>query len=274
VEALKPAAVAAFEAGAMQGVASVASGAAAAISIQRVAKTYRAADGREIAALSPIDLEIAPGEFVCLLGRSGCGKTTLLNMIAGFVVPTEGAISVGGERVTGPGRGKGVVFQQFGLFPWLTARRNIEFACRQRGLSKSEAREAAADAMTLVKLKGFEDKYPYELSGGMQQRVAIARTLVLDPHILLMDEPFGALDEFTRADMQRELLRIWAARRKTVVFVTHSVAEAVALADRVVVLSPNPGRFKSEYRIESDRPRDRLDPRHIRLEEEIQRDLQ
>jgi ABC-type nitrate/sulfonate/bicarbonate transport system ATPase subunit len=239
------------------------------IQIDHVSKTYRALDGRSVAALDDVSLDIRPNEFVCLIGKSGCGKTTLLNMIAGFVERSGGDIRVGDERVTGPGKGKGVVFQQFGLFPWLTARRNVEFAGKQRGLSGEERRRVATELMALVGLIGFEDKYPYELSGGMQQRVAIARTLALDPKVLLMDEPFGALDEMTRIDMQNEVLRIWAARRKTVVFVTHSVSEAVLLSDRVVVLKPNPGRVKAEFAIDLPRPRDRDHPRAVALEREI-----
>ena len=205
------------------------------IRIEGVSKTYRALDGHPVVALEQIDLTIAPNEFVCVVGKSGCGKTTLLNMIAGFVAPSSGTIHVGDELVAGPGKGKGVVFQQFALFPWLTARRNIEFACKQRGLDAAARAAHADELIALVGLEGFADKYPYELSGGMQQRVAIARTLALDPKVLLMDEPFGALDEMTRQTMQREVLRIWESRRKTVVFITHSVSESVLLADRVVV---------------------------------------
>jgi NitT/TauT family transport system ATP-binding protein len=244
------------------------------ISIRGVSKTYTAIDGRPVSAIQDVDLDIQPNEFVCLVGKSGCGKTTLLNMIAGFVKPTLGDIHVGDELVEGPGKGKGVVFQQFGLFPWLTARKNIEFACKQRGVPVASRTEVAKELMALVRLKGFEDKYPYELSGGMQQRVAIARTLALDPKVLLMDEPFGALDEMTRLDMQREILQIWSTKKKTVVFVTHSVSEAVLLADRIVVFKANPGRMKCEYRIDLPHPRDRMDPRCIQLESEIQNALE
>ena len=244
------------------------------IRIDRVSKTYRAIDGRMVAALRDVTVEIRPNEFVCLIGKSGCGKTTLLNMIAGFVTPSTGEIRLGEERIAGPGKGKGVVFQQFGLFPWLTARRNIEFACKQRGMPPAERSRVARELMALVRLTGFEDKYPYELSGGMQQRVAIARTLALDPKVLLMDEPFGALDEMTRIDMQQELLRIWAAQRKTVVFVTHSVSEAVCLSDRVIVLKANPGSLKAEYVIDLPRPRDREHSRHVELEKEIHHALE
>jgi len=241
-----------------------------AIRVEGVSKRYRAIDGRTVLALRDVDLEIRPNEFVCLLGRSGCGKTTLLNMIAGFVIPSEGTIRVGSEKVTAPGKGKGVVFQQFGLFPWLTAQRNIEFACQQKGMDPATRRRVAGELIDLVHLRGFEEKYPYELSGGMQQRVAIARTLAIDPKVLLMDEPFGALDEMTRAGMQDELLQIWSNRRKTVVFVTHSVSEAVVLADRIVVLGPNPGHVKTQFTVDLPRPRDRLDPAFLALEQEVQ----
>ncbi len=243
------------------------------IHIKQVSKTYRSTDGRNVPALQDVDLAIKPNEFVCLLGRSGCGKTTLLNMIAGFLTPSSGEIWVGDEKVTSPGKGKGVVFQQFGLFPWLTARKNILFACKQRGLSPGASAKQADELIELVRLKGFEDKYPYELSGGMQQRVAIARTLALNPKILLMDEPFGALDELTRLDMQREILQIWEVQKKTVVFVTHSVTEALMLADRIIVLKPNPGRLGSEYIIDLPRPRERTNVQCLALENEIQNAL-
>ncbi len=243
------------------------------ISVRNVSKTYTAIDGRAVEALRDIDLEVKPNEFVCLVGKSGCGKTTLLNMMAGFVFPSRGDIRVGDKKVDGPGAGKGVVFQQFGLFPWLTAARNIDFALKQKGRNAGERRRITAELIDLVGLKGFEGKYPYELSGGMQQRVAIARTLAIDPKVLLMDEPFGALDEITRVGMQQEILRIWSSRKKTVVFVTHSVSEAVLLADRVIVLSANPGRIRSEHAIDLPRPRTRAHPDCIRVETAIQAEL-
>jgi len=238
--------------------------------VRSASKTYSTKHGATITALDSVSVDIAPGEFVCLVGRSGCGKTTLLNMIAGFVTPTTGSVSVGDDLVTGPGQGKGVVFQNFGLFPWLSARKNIEFACRRKQMSKQEAADRATELVRLVRLNGFEDKYPHELSGGMQQRVAIARTLATEPKVLLMDEPFGALDEFTRSDLQTELLRIWTETEKTIVFVTHSVSEAVLLADRILVLSPHPGRVKCVMPITLPRPRSNLDLECLRLEKEIQ----
>jgi ABC-type nitrate/sulfonate/bicarbonate transport system ATPase subunit len=219
--------------------------------------------------LGRIDLAIAPNEFVALVGRSGCGKTTLLNIVAGLEPASEGEVRVDGARVTGPGQGKGVVFQQNALFPWLTALGNVAFAARNRGLGRPAAEQLAKDLLDLVGLSGAPQKSPVELSGGMQQRVAIARALALDPAILLMDEPFGALDEITRAEMEAELLRVWEARRKTVIFVTHSITEALVLADRVLVMAPRPGRVALELRPGLPRPRRRGDPVIARLADEV-----
>jgi ABC-type nitrate/sulfonate/bicarbonate transport system ATPase subunit len=239
----------------------------AAIEIAGLAKSFAHDPGPPV--LGAVDLAIAENEFVVLLGRSGCGKTTLLNLVAGLETPSAGRILVGGAAVTGPGDGKGMVFQQGALFPWLTARRNIAFAARNRGLAAGESDRLADELLALVGLAGAGHKYPFELSGGMQQRVAIARALALDPKILLMDEPFGALDEITRNEMQDELLRVWAQRRKTVVFVTHSIWEGLILADRILVMAPRPGRFVLERRIDLPRPRRRSDPALIALYDEI-----
>jgi ABC-type nitrate/sulfonate/bicarbonate transport system ATPase subunit len=241
----------------------------AAIEVLGVGKRFAGDPAGMPAVLGGIDLAIGANEFVALVGRSGCGKTTLLNIIAGLETASAGAVRVGGALVTGPGGGKGVVFQQNALFPWLTAARNIAFAARNRGLDGRAAAALADDLLRLVGLEGSGRKYPFELSGGMQQRVAIARALALDPAILLMDEPFGALDEITRTDMQDELLRVWEARRKTVVFVTHSITEALLLADRIIVLAPRPGRIVLECRPELPRPRRRSDPALARLHEAI-----
>lgn len=229
------------------------------IDIIDVSKRFQTEAATEVNVLDHINLSIRENEFVVLLGRSGCGKTTLLNVIAGLTPVSTGEVRVNGERVTGPGKGKGMVFQQNALFPWLTARRNIAFAASNRGLARKAADELANDLLDLVDLAGAGDKYPFELSGGMQQRVAIARALALDPKILLMDEPFGALDELTRNEMQDELLRVWSARRKTLVFVTHSIWEGLMLADRIIVMSPRPGRIVLERRIDLPRPRSRTD---------------
>jgi ABC-type nitrate/sulfonate/bicarbonate transport system ATPase subunit len=235
------------------------------IDIRGVGKQYAGAPP----TLSPIDLAIRENEFVALVGRSGCGKTTLLNMVAGLVEPSSGKILVDGIAVTGPGRGKGVVFQQHALFPWLTARKNIEFGARSRGLAPAECQGEATQLLDLIGLSAYGDRYPNQLSGGMQQRVAIARALALDPQILLMDEPFGALDEITRIEMQDELLRVWSTRRKTVIFVTHSLSEALYLADRVIVLGLGPGRIVAEYNIDKARPRSRIDRSILDLQDRI-----
>jgi ABC-type nitrate/sulfonate/bicarbonate transport system ATPase subunit len=228
-----------------------------AIAIDCVSKRFESDPASVPPVLDNISISIAENEFVVLLGRSGCGKTTLLNVIAGLETATTGQVRVNGEVVTSPGGGKGMVFQGNALFPWLTAQRNVEFAAVNRGMSRAGAADKARELLALVGLVGAEQKYPFELSGGMQQRVAIARALALDPAILLMDEPFGALDELTRNEMQDELLRVWAARRKTVVFVTHSIWEGLMLADRVIVLAPRPGHIVLEQRISLPRPRAR-----------------
>jgi ABC-type nitrate/sulfonate/bicarbonate transport system ATPase subunit len=224
--------------------------------------------------LASTSLTVAENEFVTLVGRSGCGKTTLLNIIAGLVEPSAGEVLVDGLRVEGPGQGKGMVFQQHALFPWLTARGNVEFAARSRGLPPPQRQREAEQLLELVGLAGNAEKYPNELSGGMQQRVAIARALALDPAILLMDEPFGALDEITRKEMQGELLRVWQLRQKTVVFVTHSISEALMLSDRVIVMRTNPGGIAAEYPIDLERPRKRSDPALNVLYERIWEHLQ
>jgi NitT/TauT family transport system ATP-binding protein len=224
--------------------------------------------------LNEITLRVKENEFVVLLGRSGCGKTTLLNIVAGLEHASSGEVRVDDVPVTRPGQGKGVVFQQGALFPWLTAAGNVAFAAKSRGVPPAGRARLCEELLALVGLAGAQDKYPFELSGGMQQRVAIARALALDPHILLMDEPFGALDELTRIEMQNELLRVWAARRKTVVFVTHSIWEALVLADRIVVLAPRPGRIVLDRRVTLPRPRSRTDPELLRLYEAIWASLQ
>jgi ABC-type nitrate/sulfonate/bicarbonate transport system ATPase subunit len=244
------------------------------IEIDRVIKRFDTDLPSAPAVLDGVSLCVSENQFVVLLGRSGCGKTTLLNIIAGLEKASSGNVRVDAVRVTGPGGGKGMVFQQSALFPWLTARQNVKFAARKRGLAPAEQRRVAAELLDLVGLAGSLDKYPFELSGGMQQRVAIARALALDPQILLMDEPFGALDELTRIEMQNELLRVWSVRRKTVVFVTHSIWEGLMLADRIVVLAPRPGRIVFERTIALPRPRRRNDASLIALYEEIWQSLQ
>jgi ABC-type taurine transport system ATPase subunit len=204
---------------------------------------YFTVRGSLVHALDRIDLTIEPGQFVCLAGPSGCGKTTLLRLLAGFMQPSEGAIKVGGERVTSPNAERGVVFQQPTLFPWLSVRKNVELGPKLRGVSSKVRREHADHFLNMVGLSDFTERRPYELSGGMQQRCQIARVLANDPDFVLMDEPFGALDALTRERLQNELLEIWRATGRTILFITHSVDEAVFLGSRVMVMSPRPGRI-------------------------------
>jgi len=213
-------------------------------------------------------------EFVCLVGPSGCGKTTLLNMIAGFFAPTAGEIRVGGQAVNGQGQDRGIVFQDFAqLFPWRTALGNVAFGLEMKGVAKAERERIALEQLRLVKLEKFAGAYPHHLSGGMQQRVAIARALAYNPGVLLMDEPFAALDAMTREEMQRLLAEVWRETRKTVVYVTHNVAEAVYLADRVVVMTPHPGRVKATVAVRLPRPRDPLSVEFLEYQKQLLRHL-
>jgi len=220
-----------------------------------------------IRVLDDINLSVAAGEFLCILGPSGCGKSTLLNIAGGFVKQTGGEVAIDGEPVTGPDPRRIFVFQERGVFPWLTVEQNIGFGLfRQR---ESEKRDRIAHYVQLVGLRGFEKSYPRELSGGMKQRLEVARALAVNPDVLYLDEPFGALDSITRLQMRRELLRIWHAERKTILFVTHDIEESVQLADRVVVLSARPGRVRRIVDIDIPHPRDLSDPRYIALRDEI-----
>src|SRR6267154_1074178 len=215
------------------------------IVIDRVRHMYRPPRGKPVLALEDVSLDVKPREFLALLGPSGCGKSTLLYLIGGFLPIEKGTISVNGEPVKAPGPDRGIVFQHFALFPWKTVRDNILYGLERQDMPRAERQERAQHFIDLVGLNGFEDSYPSQLSGGMKQRTALARTLAFDPEILLMDEPFGALDAQTRSLMQAELLRIWQRTPKTVIFVTHDVQEAVYLADRVAVMSARPGRIKA-----------------------------
>lgn len=220
------------------------------ILVQGVSKSFGATR-----ALEDVSFTARPGEFVALIGPSGCGKTTLLKIIAGLIVPEAGRIEIGGTRVTGPGPDRALVFQDFALMPWGTVLRNVAFGLELRGIGRREREEVARRIITRVGLAGFEDHYPHQLSGGMQQRVGVSRALAVNPKILLMDEPFASVDEQTRRLLQDDLLGLWAEDRKTILLVTHSMDEAIYLSDRVVVLSPRPGRVFGEIQVDLPRPR-------------------
>jgi NitT/TauT family transport system ATP-binding protein len=240
------------------------------IQIEDVEKAF-AVDGRSMAALLEVNLEVQAGELVCLLGPSGCGKSTLLNIVAGFLPPTRGRVLVNGQPVMGPGPERGVVFQEYVLFPWLTVAQNIEFGPRLMGAPAARCREIAGRYLEMVGLTEHAAKFPVQLSGGMKQRVAIARALANNPSIVLMDEPFGALDAQTREVMQEELSRIQRLEHKTIVFVTHSIREAVYLADRVVVMTRSPGRIKEVFTIKLPPARDRFASEFTHYESDITR---
>jgi NitT/TauT family transport system ATP-binding protein len=228
------------------------------IEVEAVSLIYDTPAG-SVPGVKEASFAIEESEFLCIVGPSGCGKSTLLNIIAGFLKPTGGEIRIGGKAVSGHGMDRGVVFQDFAqLFPWRTALGNVTFGLEMKGIAKDEREQIALRQLELVKLEKFAQAYPHHLSGGMQQRVAIARALAYNPSVLLMDEPFAALDALTRDDMQRLLAEVWRETRKTVIYVTHNVAEAVFLADRVVVMTPHPGTVKVELPIRLKRPRDPL----------------
>jgi len=242
------------------------------LTIRGVTKRFSVGDG-ELEALATVDLSIPTGEFVCMIGASGCGKSTLLRIIAGFEEPTTGNVAMYGKAITGPGSDRGMVFQDYALFPWMTVRENISLGPRQRQLPREEIARTANEFVRMVGLERFAERYPNQLSGGMKQRVAIARVLANDASILLMDEPFGALDALTREQLQNELLQIWKRTGVTTIFVTHSVEEAVLLADRVLVMSAGPGRIDSDFRIDLPRPRDVSSPEFNALRRDIARRL-
>jgi len=242
------------------------------ILIQQVGHTYTPPTGAPVRALENVSLEVGENEFVALVGPSGCGKSTLLYMVGGFLPLREGRILVDGRSVEGPGPDRGIVFQHFALFPWKTVRQNVLYGLEKQGMEPARRREVAQRFLDMVKLSGFEDVYPSQLSGGMKQRVAIARTLAIDPGVLLMDEPFGALDAQTRGLLQEELLAIWGRTRKSVLFVTHDVREAVYLADRVAVMTARPGRIKAVLEMRLPRPRGadvQRSPEFVERSEEI-----
>jgi len=243
------------------------------IELRNVSLVYDTPSG-QVPGVADVSFGIEPSEFLCIVGPSGCGKSTLLNMIAGFLKPTGGEIRIGGKAVAGSGLDRGVVFQDFAqLFPWRTALGNVAFGLEMKGMAKTEREAQARRQLALVKLDGFADSYPHHLSSGMQQRVAIARALAYNPAVLLMDEPFAALDALTRDEMQRLLADVWRDTRKTVVYVTHNVDEAVYLADRVVVMTAHPGTVKIELPIRLTRPRDPLSLAFIEHQKELLRHL-
>ena len=239
------------------------------IELRNISLQYESVEN-PVTALQDVSFGVEAAEFLCVVGQSGCGKTTMLNIVAGFLKPTEGEILISGKTVTGKGLDRGIVFQDFAqLFPWRTAQRNIEFGLEMKGIAKEERAEIALRFLRLVNLEKFARSYPHELSGGMQQRVAIARALAYNPAVLLMDEPFAALDALTREEMQRFLVDVWRETKKTVVYVTHNVAEAVYLADRVIVFSPHPGTMKAQVKITLPRPRDTLSVEFLEYQKEI-----
>ncbi len=231
------------------------------LQVNRVSKEFvdRRAKSK-VRALDEINLEVQKGEVICILGPSGCGKSTLLNIVAGFLPPSGGEVRVDGRPVVEPGPDRGFVFQEFALFPWRTVLENIEFGPVLKGMEKADRHARARELIQRIHLTGFEDKYPFELSGGMKQRVGIARALANDPEVLLMDEPFGALDAQTRRVMQEELLKLLGETEKTVLFVTHAIDEAIVLADRVLIMTARPGQVKALLGVDLPRPRERTSP--------------
>ncbi|MCJ2024346.1 ABC transporter ATP-binding protein [Methylobacterium sp. J-067] len=229
------------------------------LDMRAVGKTYRA-NGRTTEALREANLTVSRGEFVCLLGASGCGKSTLLRVAAGFEAPTSGQALMWGKPIPGPGPSRGMVFQDYGLFPWLTVRDNIGFGPKSRKRPAAEVRDIAERYISLVGLQAFADAYPHQLSGGMKQRVAIARVLANEAEVVLMDEPFGALDAMTRERLQDELLELWSRTGLTILFVTHAIEEAIFLADRIVMMSPGPGRIETVHEVDLPRRRDVSSP--------------
>jgi NitT/TauT family transport system ATP-binding protein len=238
------------------------------IVIDKVSKVFET-EGRRMVALENIALEIPRGQFVCLLGPSGCGKSTLLNAIAGFAPPTAGRVVADGVPVAGPGPERGMVFQEYALFPWMTVEQNVSFGLEIKGQPRAQIAARVAELLKMLSLEDFAKRYPKDLSGGMRQRVAIARVLALDSPIMLMDEPFGALDALTRRNLQDELLRIWAELKKTVIFVTHSIEEAIYLADRIVVMTYRPGTVKRDMLVDLPRMRDPAAPEFNALKREL-----
>lgn len=241
------------------------------LKIDNVKKVFHTRNG-EMTALNGVNLDIKENEFICVVGPSGCGKSTLLNIIAGLDTPSSGAVYIDDKKIEGTGTERGVVFQQYALFPWLTVLKNVMFGLKLQGKSNEEAKEIAMKYIKMVQLEDFVNHYPKELSGGMKQRVAIARAYAVKPEVLLMDEPFGALDAQTRTQLQTELLKTWESERKTCFFITHDVDEAIILAQRVIIMSARPGRIKEIVDIDIPYPRDqktKMSPRFMELKNHI-----
>jgi NitT/TauT family transport system ATP-binding protein len=238
------------------------------IQIEHLNKQYNDKAGKPVDVLKDINLEIDKGEFVSILGPSGCGKSTLLSIVAGLTKSTSGGITVVGNPIKKPGKDRGMVFQQAALFPWLNVSDNVTFPLKKE-MPKSDARQQAAKYLHMVQLGNYQDHYPHELSGGMQQRVAIARALAMDPEVLLMDEPFGALDEQTRSRLHGQLETIWMETKKTVLFVTHSISESIKLSDRIIVMGTRPGTILADIKVEIPRPREAHKEEMVKIEEHI-----
>lgn len=243
------------------------------ISVDSLEMTFTSEHGGSVQAMAPTSLDIAPRQFVAVVGPSGCGKSTLLNILAGFITPTGGSARIGGEEVTGPDIDHGVVFQDYALFPWLNVIDNVGFGLERMGVDKARRYETAAKYLELVGLKEFAYQRPNELSGGMKQRVAIARAFATDPSVILMDEPFGALDALTRSFLQRQLLHLWQKHKKTILFITHSVQEAVYLADRIIIMTSRPGTIKLDMPVDLSYPREFSDSAFREIEKHIFNEL-
>jgi ABC-type nitrate/sulfonate/bicarbonate transport system ATPase subunit len=226
------------------------------ISVHDLSKTFSPRGAPRVTALQAVNIEIPQGEFLSVIGPSGCGKSTLLHILAGLEQPSSGQVLIDGRKILGPGPDRVVMFQEYGLYPWMTVKQNIEFGLKAKGLNRAERVELVKYFVNLVHLDGFEDRYPHEISGGMKQRVSLARAMAPDPKIVLMDEPFAALDSLTRDVMQEEILRIWNQLRRTFVLITHNIDEAIFLGDRVLIMTPHPGRVKEALSIDLPRPRD------------------
>lgn len=244
------------------------------VNLKQVNKSYQKGKDDSLNVLDNVSFNIAEGEFVSLIGPSGCGKSTILKLIAGLDSPTSGEVLMNDNKIKGPGTDRVVVFQEGGLFPWMTVLENVTYGLLRKKMSKKEAEDKAMDGLKMVHLANFTQSYPHELSGGMKQRVAIARALVMDPDVLLMDEPFAALDEQTRLVLHKELQKIWQETGKTILFITHNIREALTLSDRVLLMSTRPGAVKREFTVQAARPRDPADSNIVDLERRVMVELE